>query len=50
MEVNGTHLAAEVVSDADAGLVDTLVLTKPEGWGQRFKERRAADSSGSAAS
>ena len=40
MEVNATHLAAQVVSDEDGGLMDSLTLTKPAGWGRGFMQRR----------
>lgn len=36
LQVSGTELRAEVVSDADGSLMDSFVLVKPEGWGDRF--------------
>ncbi|GFR45131.1 hypothetical protein Agub_g6511 [Astrephomene gubernaculifera] len=40
MEVSGTHLSVEVVSDEDGRLLDSFQLRKPANWGAKFMERR----------
>ncbi len=43
LEANATCMTLQSVSDEDGRVVDSLVLRKPEGWGQGYMKDRAGD-------
>lgn len=40
MQVSGTTLKAEMVSDSDGSVMDSITLQKPQDWGMQYMATR----------